>query len=52
MTTFMNMEEMTKVIQLQQQQNAELQAEMLKMQAAAKQAAPNAKPSLSQKQEK
>ena len=48
MTTFAHMEEVTNVIQLQQQQVAELQAEMLKMQAAAKQATPSAKPSLGQ----
>ena len=48
-TTMPNMEEVTKVIQLLQQQVAELQAELLRMQAAAKQATPSTKPSLGQK---
>ena len=55
MTTFTSIEEMAKVIQLQQQ-IAELQAEMLKMQAASRRAeemlktyAPNTKPALGQK---
>ena len=44
-----NMEEVAKVTQLLQQQVAELQAELLRAQAAAKQAGPNMKKNISQK---
>ena len=48
-TTTPTVEEMANVIKLPQQQIAELQAEILRAQAAAKQAGPSAKMNLSQK---